>query len=240
MPMVLLDEASETDVSHLADLLRALVADMGDVPDQPLPPERELASRFGVGRRAVRQALAELEVEGRVWRRQGKGTFTGPPRPTVAPSLDRLVSRSNFFEVIEVRYKLEPILVQLAAERASGDQIAMLKRLAERNSTRTLDLPAETIESWDSAFHRCIAEASGNRLFIDLYDVIDKIRLDPSWQSYRARARTLRGLATSAQQHLDIADAIARRDPPRAAAVMREHISAIQNVLVRAVSEEEG
>jgi GntR family transcriptional repressor for pyruvate dehydrogenase complex len=115
----------------------------------------------------------------------------------------------------------------------------MICRLAERNSTRTLELPASTIESWDSTFHRCIAEASGNRLFIDLYDVIDKIRLDQSWQAYRSRARTLRGLAVSAQQHLDIADAIARRDPARGAMIMREHIESIQNVLARAVSDDD-
>ncbi|MCS0501929.1 FadR/GntR family transcriptional regulator [Ancylobacter mangrovi] len=236
--METLEGASGLDASDLADLLRALIADMGDVPDQPLPTERDLASRFGVGRRAVRSALAELEFEGRVWRRQGKGTFTAPARLSATPSLDRLVSRTNFFEVIEVRYKLEPILVQLAAERASGDQIAMLRRIAERNATRTLDLPAATIESWDSAFHRHIAEAAGNRLFIDLYDVIDKIRLDPSWQIYRSKARTLRGLALSARQHLEIVDAIAGRDPQRGAAIMREHISSIQNVLAQAVSEE--
>ena len=231
------DDVGGRSGADVADLLRGLLAEEGSTPGQALPTERDLAARFGVGRRAIRQALAEIEVEGRIWRRQGKGTFIGPAPSSMAPTLSRLVSRTNFFEVIEVRYKLEPILVQLAAERASGEQIAMILRLADRNSTRTLQLPASTIESWDSAFHRCIAEASGNRLFIDLYDVIDKIRLDPSWQAYRSRARTPKGLDLSAKQHLEIADAIAMRDPTRGASIMREHIESIQAALAEAVSD---
>ncbi|MDR7301572.1 GntR family transcriptional regulator [Haloactinomyces albus] len=64
---------------HLLDMLRSLP------PGSSIPTERSLAADFGVSRTTVRQALAELTVEGRLLRVQGKGTFTA--RPKVAQRL---------------------------------------------------------------------------------------------------------------------------------------------------------
>ncbi|GAA4442452.1 GntR family transcriptional regulator [Actinokineospora soli] len=59
---------------HLLDLLGSLP------PGSPIPTERSLATEFDVSRTTVRQALAELTVEGRLLRVQGKGTFAAEPK----------------------------------------------------------------------------------------------------------------------------------------------------------------
>lgn len=59
---------------HLLDMLRSLP------PGSSIPTERSLAADFDVSRTTVRQALAELTVEGRLLRVQGKGTFAAKPK----------------------------------------------------------------------------------------------------------------------------------------------------------------
>lgn len=56
----------------------ALIRDLS--PGTVVPTERELAERFGTSRTTVRQAIAELVVEGRLERTQGRGTFVARPK----------------------------------------------------------------------------------------------------------------------------------------------------------------
>ncbi|MFE3546651.1 GntR family transcriptional regulator [Nocardia sp. NPDC059177] len=62
----------------------AILADLAE--GDPVPSERDLATRFGVARETVRQALRELLVEGRI-RRKGRGTVVSRPKLTQPLSL---------------------------------------------------------------------------------------------------------------------------------------------------------
>ena len=157
--------------------------------DGRIPPERTLAAELGVGRRSLRRALDVLEQEGRIHRHQGRGTFIDPRRPASAGSivstpsssgrgptrarlsaaLDDVLDQTNPLEVIEVRLATEPVMARLAALRASQSEIKRLQTLAVKTRTAS---DADTYERADSLFHRTIAEAARNTLFLTFFDTM--------------------------------------------------------------------
>jgi GntR family transcriptional regulator len=58
--------------------LMELIDELGE--GTMLPSERDLAERYGVSRLTLRQAVSELVLDGRLQRRQGRGTFVSPPK----------------------------------------------------------------------------------------------------------------------------------------------------------------
>src|SRR5918992_474356 len=71
-------------------------------PGDRLPPERELAERYGCSLITVRHALAELVREGRIERTRGRGTYVLPPR------IDRDIAGTMSFAEEMQRRGLDP------------------------------------------------------------------------------------------------------------------------------------
>src|SRR3546814_7757658 len=101
-------------------------------------------------------------------------------------------------EVMEVRLRLEPALAQLAALRATRDDVAWMRTLAAKVVDAD-DLDGR--ELWDSALHRAIASVAGNALFLALFDVVDRVRQDDTWRHVRAELRTDERVSLYPAQH---------------------------------------
>ena len=221
--------------SHYAlERLRELLRVTALFTDGKLPTERALSERFGVGRREIRRALEVLEAEGLIWRKQGAGTFLGQKPDNWSDQVASLVPGTNFMEIMEVRLRIEPQLAQLAAMRAKDSDLERMRGLRDKIYERT---DADWRELWDGALHRLIAQTAGNQLFLSLFDIINRIRQDPAWQSVRDKARKLdKKLSESRDQHTEIIEAIASRDPARAGEAMRDHLLTLQERLIRQTS----
>jgi GntR family transcriptional regulator, transcriptional repressor for pyruvate dehydrogenase complex len=193
-------------------------------PDGRLPPERELCEQFQVGRRAIRLALESLEAEGLIWRRQGKGTFAGQrPDPTGALAA-AIVGETTPMEVMEARLAVEPILASLCARRALPDDIERMRHLARRTlEARDMD----SVELWDSALHRLIAQAAGNRPLMTMFSMLDEVRGTAGWRDLRAKARSLETQKVSDHEHHAIIDAIESGRAEAAYAAMHVHLSTL-------------
>ncbi|GAA4878134.1 GntR family transcriptional regulator [Kitasatospora terrestris] len=120
---------------------------------QVLPNERELAARFGVARATLRQALDQLELEGRLVRRRGIGTLIAAPRVGV-PVNGREASwpgsaRSQAWRIVDC--VTSPASAQLARALgvAEGAPVHTLRRLrlvqGVTMATESLHVPAAAL-----------------------------------------------------------------------------------------------
>jgi GntR family transcriptional regulator, transcriptional repressor for pyruvate dehydrogenase complex len=225
----------EENSAYALERIRALLEPGQLGADGKLPTERALSERLGVGRRSVRRALEVLEAEGRIWRRQGSGTFAGPPPGGHPQILDRLVAETNVMDVMEVRLRIEPQLAQLAAIRATPPDIAKLRDI-HAHIMRGTD--ADSRELWDGAFHHKIAECAGNRLYLAVFEMVDRVRQDAAWVNIREQARNADRLSLYSSQHKAIIDAIEAHDPIAAGQAMRTHLLSLQENLIRLTSLE--
>src|SRR5262245_29487848 len=210
--------------------LRRLVDDSGPTADGRIPPERELASTLGIGRRSLRRALGVLESEGRISRHQGRGTFVREPSEPTGLPVDRILEHTNPLEVMEVRLAIEPLIARLAAARASQCDIGKIQRLAQ-DTEEAKD--AATYERANIAFHRAIAAAARNALLLTLLDVMSAGKRDAGWQRLGENGNCFKRQSVHAEFHGEVAAAIAARDGERAQAVMHRHLSDVQSHILR-------
>ena len=196
-------------------------------PGARLPTEQELTSTMGVSRTVVREAVAALRADGLVVTRRGSGAYvaqnpTASPFRIVAPHIGRI---EDVLDVMELRLAVEVEAAALAAERASRKQVATV-RAALRDIDRVLR-GGEGAVAEDFAFHRAIAEATGNAQFPRFLAFLGS-HVIPR-QSVRLSADTPAErrayLERIQHEHGRIVAGIAHADPAEARRAMRDHLT---------------
>lgn len=190
-----------------------------------LLPERELMEFYKVGRRTVREALQELEDEGLLYRRQGKGTFISAALSGTT-NVSSLTSNTSPREIIEVRQEIEPMLAKLAAMRATPADIEQLKQFIARGRQAE---NGRQYERWDSAFHIKIAQSVRNELFWSVFELVNSVRAEQKWVNAREKSFSKAISEELLKQHQTIVDAIEDRDPRAAEECMRKHIQTVSH-----------
>lgn len=194
-------------------------------PGDRLPPERDLAERFGVSRVTVRDALRSLEVLGLIRIRVGAagGAFvTSPGAEIVGEGLTNLMLLSSLEpeEIAEARLILELGSVALATARATDDDIEALRTMM-RDARSALD--QGTYErSMSLKFHLHVAQIAGNNA-ITLFT--DSFRGPLSMHVIRTREPHESWFPQTVQEHQEIAKAIEQRDTAEAQRRMAEHLT---------------
>jgi len=188
-------------------------------PGEPLPPERDLATRFSVSRDTVREAIRSLSDAGYLVSRRGRygGTFVSDPLPQ-PPSADTVALHAS--EIDDV-LGLREILEVGAARCAAGRELSASER--ELLWTRLRETSAASVEDYrrfDSRLHLTIGEVVGVPSLVSLL-ADNRSRVNALLDGIPLLSRNIEH---SNQQHEDIVVAILTGNVDRAATAMREHL----------------
>ena len=198
-------------------------------PGDKLPTGNNLAKEYGVSLTVIREAISGLRAEGLIETRQGAGVFvahSSTRQPFRIPeSMSVEAEASN--KIFELRMGVEVTAATLAAERRTEEQMAAL--------TEAHAVMVHAVRTNDSAiredldFHRSIAAATGNELFVSFINflanhIADSIKFSlrgtPDWWGDQLIA-----------EHQRIHDAILARNTLAAHEAMTRHM---QNCKTRA------
>lgn len=187
-------------------------------PGTPLS-EPALARDLRLSRTPVREALSRLHEEGYVDRVPRRGF-----RVTQ-------VTVQMIHDVFEVRKLLEGAAAARAAERATAEDIARLRALANAHSVVDSAKTNRSAFEANSRFHELLAASSRNALLVDtVRHCIDQVTrfmaLGVSLEKFQQAAHS---------EHNTIVDAIERHDPEGARCVAERHLDAAARFLLEAV-----
>lgn len=185
-----------------------------------LPSEAALATRFGVSRSVVREALRSTTALGLTETHTGKGTFV--LAKTV--ETDRVFGNHSVESLREARPHIEIPAAALAAERRTPEQMDAIRSLLNRMIAE--NDPKEWVRL-DAEFHLLIATASGNDVFAA---VITEIREALSQQSEMVNLLPDRRHRSNVE-HESIIDAIDSGSGEAASEAMSRHLTHVQDAL---------
>jgi len=218
--------------------IRALIAVPGNCPDGRLPPERDLASRFGVSRNLVREALKALEAMGLVEIRERLGAFVSPPGGTdVTGSLSYLAAWPDdaLVHLMEARLAIEVPCARLAAERRGAGDIERIAECLGRLEAASgaagleddggaLGVARSSAAAWDAQLHGLIVRAAGNPVLERVYEGL-AAALERYVSLSRAELLTEPGWPERiAREHRELVSAIMAGDGEAAERASSEHL----------------
>jgi len=206
--------------------IQKLIAEGQIRPGDSLPSELELAERFGVGRSSIREAMRVLHLLGVVEVIQGKGTFVREPGilPLVV-DWSRISQMGITSEVMEARQFMEVLLAQLAAERATCEDIETLRQTLQ-HSEETLSNMETNIQAGVD-FHLALADAAHNQVLALMYRTIRDLYLEIA-----RRTRLTPDIARDRfHDHERLLQAVINHDSTTAAQAMKEHLDKAYQIL---------
>lgn len=182
--------------------------------------EDEMMSSLGIGRTPLRDAVKRLSLEGLVVIQPRQGT-------TVTE-----VDLGEIVHVSEVRVDLEGLAAELAAHRLDEASLARCRELLDQLETRQEAGPSYELVLFDEQIHRTIWEAARNPYLIQTLERYFTLSL----RVWYFVLESVPSLGSAVHGHARVLEAVIRRDPPAARALMREHVAQFEREVLAAIA----
>ena len=192
------------------------------VPGQRLM-EIQIAEKMGVSRTPVREAIRKLELDGLVEVIPRKGAEVAH------------MSGKNLRDVLEVRRALEELAGELACQRMTAGKFKELEQANHRFASVLGSSDIKVIAQADEDFHAVIYRATENERLIQMVNHLLE-------QMYRYRIEHIKDKSQRkilVQEHQEIMQALADRDPEAARQAIRSHINKQEASVAKTIREQE-
>jgi DNA-binding GntR family transcriptional regulator len=190
----------------------------GDIKPGERLMELQLASKLGVSRTPIREAIRMLEQEGLAVTIPRKGAEVAK------------MTLKDMEDVLEIREALDELAVRIACEKISEEQLEHLGDIKEQFENNTVAGDVKEIAAADVSFHDVIYEATDNPKLVTLLNNLRE-------QVYRYRVEYIKdpkNYPTLIKEHEAIVNGLKTRDKDAATLAMHEHVEN-QAVAVKAV-----
>lgn len=220
---------------QIIESIIAMIAGGELKPGDKLPPEPQLMEQFGVGRSSIREAFGALELIGLITVRPGHGTHVTESPDKVQPKSIGMsliaIGHDKIRELVEARLELEEVIVRLAAERATAEDLDEIR--AHHKKLRAAGKSVAKLIAADLAFHAALAKASHNSVLVRF---LGELR-QPVHNWMEQKTKYDRGYDHVIVEHATIIDAVEKRNPQAAQDAMRKHLEKAGAKLVAAILE---
>ena len=225
-----IEKIKRTSVAEkIAEELIRMV-DSGDFePGEALPPERDLAEMFGVGRSSVREALRALQAVGVVEKRQGGGTYIHNPPNTAAAcfNISGILQRYSMMELSEARMIIEEQTVALAAQNATQENVEAMEEANAKLLKALESYDPEAIVDLDMRVHQAIADGANNAFITEMLDMLLRI-----FSEANKAVLTPDKVESAVDFHRRIIDCIRRSDAKCAVKEMEAHLADVRERII--------
>ncbi len=186
--------------------LREMILNM-ELPPGTRLKDIALAKRLGVSNTPLREAMRRLAADSLVENIPRRGTFV------------KQLTAEESGKLYEIREALEILAARLAARHASDGRLEQIAHVAASHMKAVESGNLQQYLTLDRQFHSMIAEGSGNEILVSMLNLIaDRIQI-----VRRLTSNTEMDVLTS-REHLEIAEALSRRESELASSLIKDHI----------------
>lgn len=219
----------ESVTEHIMDLIKSNQLKPGD----KLPPERELSEKFSISRASLREAFRVLESKGLIISTPGGGRFIRKVNKNSEENVILNLEKSSIIELLEAREIFEVKIVELAAQRATAEDIKIIEenfnRLSGKGRIKDSDDGSEIKTELDTEFHLAIARSSHNFVFTNIMRLHFELLKDTRKKTWQIPGRR----KEQHEEHQAIFQAIKEHNGKKAAKAMLNHLRNIKKVIIK-------
>ena len=195
----------------------------GDLKPGERLMELQLASKLGVSRTPIREAIRMLEQEGLAVTTPRKGAEVSK------------MTLKDMEDVLEIRDALDELAVRIACQKISDEQLKQLEDMKELFEKSTQTGNVKKIAEADVTFHDVIYEATGNPKLVTLLNNLRE-------QVYRYRVEYIKdpkNYPTLIAEHEAILESLKNRDVKNAVEAMHVHVANQAEAVKTVIQEQE-